>query len=47
MSEKSTSKSIELSASPGSAPKSKEKPTINEALNDYYKLKSNYEINYH
>ena len=27
--------------------RSKEKTTINEALNEYYKMKSNYEINYH
>ena len=50
MSEKSI---IEMSSpppkenSPGLGPKSKETPTINEALNEYYKLKSNYEINYH
>ena len=52
MSENSTSKSNEISPkeiSPGSnpGPRSKETPTINEVLNEYYKLKSNYEVNYH
>jgi len=51
MSEKSISekaiseKAISETVSPGS--RSKENPTINEALNEYYKLKSNYEVNYH
>jgi hypothetical protein len=35
----------EISFEPGI--RSKETPTINEALNEYYKLKSNYEVNYH
>jgi hypothetical protein len=47
MTENLTPKSKEIS--PGSNPKSrsKETPTVNEALNEYYKLKSNYEVNYH
>ena len=38
--------SLPKEISPGST-RSKESPTINEALNEYYKLKSNYEVNYH
>ena len=28
-------------------PRAKEAPSINEVLNEYYKLKSNYEVNYY